>query len=270
VITVYDVATRVLPDHHSWDERDTQAAKQAFARRRADVVVAISEHTKRDIVTYLGIESNRIRIVPGGVGPEFRPIEDARTLGEALGRFGLAAGGYVLHVGTIEARKNLSRLVEAYAQARNFVPDPAPSLVFAGSSGYRAAEVVRRVQELGMAAHVHFLGRVPSSALPALYSGALALAYPSLYEGFGLPPLEAMACGTPVVAANTSAIREVVGRAGMLVDPQDTGALGRALRSVLTDRSRSARLREAGLERSSTYTWESAARILLDVYRGVW
>jgi glycosyltransferase involved in cell wall biosynthesis len=109
---------------------------------------------------------------------------------------------------------------------------------------------------------------VSSDSLPALYSGALALVYPSLYEGFGLPPLEAMACGTPVIAANTSAIREVVARAGMLVDPGDAGELGRAIRLVLTDESRRAHLRQSGLARSQQFSWESSARRLLEVYRG--
>ena len=109
---------------------------------------------------------------------------------------------------------------------------------------------------------------MPGTALPSLYNGALALVYPSLYEGFGLPPLEAMACGTPVIASSSSAVQEVVGTAGVLVDPYDAGGLGRAIRSILTNVDKRSRLRDAGLRRSKAFTWESAARRLLDVYRG--
>jgi glycosyltransferase involved in cell wall biosynthesis len=267
-LTIYDMATRVLPSLHSADERDVQSIRHEFARREADVVIAISEHTRRDIVTYLGIEPARIQIVPGGVGSDYRPYDSPSALADALAPFRLSPRRYVLHVGTVEARKNLPRLVEAFGQARRFVPAPGPSLVLAGAPGYRAAEVSRRANELGLGRYVQFLGQVPRASLPALYGGALALVYPSLYEGFGLPPLEAMACGTPVIAANSSAIREVVGSAGMLVDPYDVGELGRAIRSVLTDAARSARLREAGLERSKIYTWDVAAQRLLDAYRG--
>lgn len=268
VLTIYDMATRVLPNCHSADERDTQDVRHRFARRQADVIVAISKRTKRDIVAYLGIDPARIRIVPGGVGPDFHLIEDYAVLEDALAPFGLFPGQYLLHVGTVEARKNLPRLVEAYAQACHFVACPVPKLVLAGARGYRAHEVAQRVETLGLSNDVRFLGRVPGTALPSLYNGALALVYPSLYEGFGLPPLEAMACGTPVIASSSSAVQEVVGTAGVLVDPYDAGGLGRAIRSILTNVDKRSRLRDAGLRRSKAFTWESAARRLLDVYRG--
>jgi len=259
VLTVYDMATRVLPDSHSADEREMQHLRNRFARKEADVVVAISEHTKRDIVAYLGLQPARIRVVPGGVGPDYRPIDDQSALKDALAPFGLSPGSFLLHVGTIEARKNLPRLVDAYAQARHFLASPVPKLVLAGGHVYRAHEVVKKVEDLGLGQEVCFLGRVPRASLPSLYNGALTLVYPSLYEGFGLPPLEAMACGVPVIASNSSAVKEVVGKAGILVDPRNTGGLGRAIRSMLTDSGKRDRLREAGLQRARDFTWEAAA-----------
>jgi glycosyltransferase involved in cell wall biosynthesis len=190
------------------------------------------------------------------------------ALQTALTPHGLSPGGYLLHVGTLEARKNLPLLVEAYSQARRFVRGARPQLVLAGAHGWRGDEVARRAKELGVEDHVRFLGRVPRQLLPALYNGAIAVAYPSLYEGFGLPPLEAMACGTPVVASDTPAVREVVGEAGVLVDPSDVGGLARGVRSVLLDVDRRARLRDAGLLRAKRFTWEASARRLLHVYCG--
>jgi glycosyltransferase involved in cell wall biosynthesis len=268
-LTIYDMATRVLPQSHSAAERALQDARHRFALRGADVLIAISERTKRDVVAYLGIDPARIYVVPGGVGPEYRPLTDRSALRSVLQPYGLAPDGYLLHVGTIEARKNLPRLVEAYGQARHFLKPPVPGLVLAGPPGYRARDVRRRVEELQLSDAVLFLGEVPSEALPALYNGALALAYPSLYEGFGLPLLEAMACGTPVIASNVSAIPEVVGQAGMLVDPYDVGAIGRAVRSLLGDAKKRESYRRAGLQRAAAFTWEAAASRLLDAYRGV-
>jgi glycosyltransferase involved in cell wall biosynthesis len=261
------MATRVLPKYHSADARATQDIRHQFARQDADVLIAISEQTKRDIVAYLGIEPARIHVVPGGVGPEFARSAELSAVRASLAPFGLEPDSYVLHVGTIEARKNLPRLVEAYAQARRFLRSPIPRLVLAGERGYRAAEVDESINQHGVSDHVSMLGRVRQEFMPALYAGAIALVYPSLYEGFGLPPLEAMASGTPVIASKADAIREVVGEAGVLVDPRDVGELGRAIRSVAGDPEKRSRLSADGLVRASRFTWESAARRLRDVYR---
>ena len=170
-------------------------------------------------------------------------------------------------MGTIEPRKNLLRLLEAYHQLRQD-PPAVPRLVFAGGQGWGVRPVFERVASLGLVESVVFLGHVPDRLLPALYTGAAVFVYPSLYEGFGLPPLEAMACGTPVVVSDTSSLPEVVGDAGVLVDPGDVAALADALASLLVDPARRAALSAAGRRRAATFTWERAARQTLAAYGG--
>ena len=266
VATVYDMATLLLPDLHSPGERELQQRKHRFVRDQADLIIAISHAAKRDIVEHLGISPSRVGVVYGGVGPEFRPIDDRQLVAESILSYGLAPGNYLLTVGTLEPRKNLVRLIGAYDDLRRTAPRPLPKLVLAGAAGWRSEEVAECADSLGIAEDVLILGRVPQAVLPALYNGAAAFVYPSLYEGFGLPPLEAMACGVPVVASDTSAIPEVVGDAGVLVDPTDTRAIAEALAAILADSERSARLRALGLERARRFTWERAARQLLAIY----
>jgi glycosyltransferase involved in cell wall biosynthesis len=265
VVTIYDLTALLFPEHHTPGTRELQARKWRFAREKADVVIAISEATKRDIVAHLGIPSHRIHVVCGGAGPAFRPIESRQVLEQALAPLQLAPGEYILYVGTIEPRKNLARLVEAYHRACKLAP--APKLVLAGARGWKFEGVFERVETLGLKDAVIFLGQVPADILPALYNGAVAFAYPSLYEGFGLPPLEAMACGVPVIASDTSSLPEVVGDAGVLVDPNDTDALADALAALLNDDEKRAELSARGLARARAFSWEQAARKTLEVYR---
>jgi glycosyltransferase involved in cell wall biosynthesis len=157
--------------------------------------------------------------------------------------------------------------VEAYAIVRKMVTPPGPKLVLAGAAGWQVLEVFDRIDALGLGNEVICLGRVPAEVLPALYNGALILVYPSLYEGFGLPPLEAMACGVPVVASSASSLPEVIGDAGVLVEPTDTQALAEAMATLLGDSELRLRLGRAGLERASHFSWQRAAGEVLDIYR---
>jgi glycosyltransferase involved in cell wall biosynthesis len=265
VVTIYDLTALLFPEHHTPGTRELQARKWRFARDKADVVIAISDATKRDIVAHLGISPSRIRVVCGGVGPAFRPIESRQVIEQTLAPLRLTPGEYILYVGTIEPRKNLVRLVEAYHRVRKLAP--APKLVLAGARGWKFEGMFERVETLGLKDAVVFLGQVPADILPALYNGAVAFAYPSLYEGFGLPPLEAMACGVPVIASDTSSLPEVVGDAGVLVDPKDTDALADALAALLNDDERRAELSARGLARARAFSWEKAARKTLEIYR---
>jgi glycosyltransferase involved in cell wall biosynthesis len=265
VVTIYDLTALLFPEHHTPGTRELQARKWQFAREKADVVIAISEATKRDIVAHLGISASRIHVVCGGVGPAFRPIESRQVLEQALAPLRLAPGEYILSVGTIEPRKNLVRLVEAYHRVRDLTP--APKLVLAGARGWKFESVFERVKTLGLKDEVVFLGQVPADILPALYNGAVAFAYPSLYEGFGLPPLEAMACGVPVIASDASSLPEVVGDAGLLVDPNDTDALADALATLLNEDEKRAELSARGPTRARAFSWEQTAFKTLEVYR---
>ncbi len=263
-ITVYDLTALLFPAWHTAETRCLQQRKARFIREHAEGVIAISETTRRDVVTHLGVPPERVYVVPPGVDPACRPLDGAQVA-RALAPLGLRPGEYILHVGTIEPRKNLTRLAEAYDLLRWRMGSAAPRLVLAGAVGWLCADVLRRIEALGK--DVLRLGHVSAEILPALYNGARLLVYPSLYEGFGLPPLEAMACGTPVVASSAGALPEVVGDAGLLVDPQDVEGLAAAMAELLADAERWTALRQAGLARAAAFSWARSARRLLEVYR---
>ena len=187
-------------------------------------------------------------------------------MGAATARYGLPAR-YLLAVGTLEPRKNLTTLVRAFARLRDRSEiDRAVGLVLAGARGWLDDPIFRTVQSLGLEDAVRFPGFIDDDDLPAVYQGAELVVFPSLYEGFGLPLLEAMACGAPVVASNTSALPEVAGGAAILVDPLDVDGMARAVAGVLGDEALRGRLREDGVARASEFSWETAARRTLDAY----
>jgi glycosyltransferase involved in cell wall biosynthesis len=267
VITIHDLTALRHPEAHTPATRRLHRRKAAFARDTADLVIVISEATRRDVIAHLGLARDRIRLIYPGVDPAFRPVADRGALKQLLASRGLAPGEYILFVGTIEPRKNLLRLVEAYRQLRRG-RSHVPRLVLAGAPGWGYQPVFERVAALGLSKSVVFLGHVPDPLLPALYSGAIVFVYPSLYEGFGLPVLEAMACGTPVVTSDTSSLPEVAGDAGVLVDPADVEALANALRTLLEDPDRRAALSADGRRRAATFTWDRAAQQTLAAYAG--
>jgi glycosyltransferase involved in cell wall biosynthesis len=213
----------------------------------------------------LGIEPERVQVVYEGVAPAFRPlpVEDVRQTVRAMG---LQPKEYILHVGTLEPRKNLVRLVEAYYQVRQEVSPPVPKLVLAGAAGWSFRQVFERIKALDLSEDVTVLGRVDDLLLPALYNGALLFVYPSLYEGFGLPVLEAMACGIPVITSNISSLPEVAGDAGLVVDPADKQALAEAIGKLIGDQGLREAFSIAGLQRAKLFSWERAARQTLSIY----
>ncbi|MGH7787018.1 MAG: glycosyltransferase family 4 protein, partial [Candidatus Binatia bacterium] len=208
----------------------------------------------------LAVPTAALRVVYPGCAEFFQPL-DATAASAVLARLGLAPG-YIMHLGTREPRKNLPRLVRAYAR----LGAAAPPLVLAGATGWGVDELPALLDGLGLRARVHLLGSVSTADLPALYSGAALFAYPSLYEGFGLPVLEAMACGTPVVSANVASLPEVAGDAALLVDPHDETALADAIGRVLREPALHADLRARGLARARTFTWQRCAAQTMAVY----
>lgn len=230
---------------------------------RADALVVPSEWVKGKLITAYRCQPERVTVVPEGVSASFHPVAASEV--DALRiRYGLSGIPYVLSVGMWTPRKNLLRLLEAFASI-----DAASSgkLVLVGGGGWSEEPLRRAVKALHIEHRVALIGFVPEEHLPALYSGATAFAFPSLYEGFGLPVLEAMACGCPVVASNATAIPEVTGDAAVLVEPQDTGAWAEALRRVVGDPALRARLRDAGLHRAAAFTWAQAARRLEAIFQ---
>jgi glycosyltransferase involved in cell wall biosynthesis len=229
-------------------------------------------------VHLLHIPEEKIRVVHLGVHPRFRPVTDRGMLEGVRQRYHIP-GEYILYVGTLQPRKNVVRLIEAFArvhcaleQGYNGIgpfdqTDTRRSLhlVLAGARGWQDQRMADAIVRLGLGPWVHLIGYVDEADLPALYSGARVFVLPSLWEGFGLPILEAMACGTPVVAANVSSLPEVVGDAGLLADPKDVGALARALMHVVMDPELSIRLRRRGLQRAAQFTWQRCAEATLAV-----
>lgn len=266
VTTIYDLSALLFPEYHTEETREIQTRKYRFAREEADVVVAISEATKHDIVKHLGIDSQRVYVVYPGYDDIFHPLPDEEKIEVVLKSLGLKPNGYLLHVGTLEPRKNLLRLVRAYYSVQGEVSGPLPKLVLVGAPGWKFREIFELIGNLGLDKDVLYLGRVPRMTLPYLYAGARIFVYPSLYEGFGLPPLEAMACGTPVITSNISSLPEVVGEAGIMVPPTDIDALIEAIRSLVNDSDLRAALSIDGLKRARHFSWHKSARALLKVY----
>ncbi len=265
VLTVHDLSFMRVPECSQPSLRSYLLRVVPPSVRRADVVLADSQSTRNDVIELLGASPDRVRVVYPGVDARFQRVQDAPALAAVRQRYRLPEH-FMLGVGTLQPRKNLPRLIQAYAQLG---ADPDAKLVIAGGTGWMYEDIFRRVEELGLQNRVCFPGYVADEDLPALYTLAELFVFPSLYEGFGLPPLEAMACGTPVVASNVSSLPEVVGDAALMVDPRDVGALAGAMQRALSDPSLRSVMVQRGLAQARDFTWARAAEQLLQVYRGI-
>ncbi|MFQ6057989.1 MAG: glycosyltransferase family 4 protein [Anaerolineae bacterium] len=266
VLTVHDLIFLLFPEYHLPLNKWFLNRFMPLFVRRADAIIAVSQCTKDDLMHYYAVPSEKITVVYEGVDARFQPVTDPDALARMRARYGLPER-YVLCVSTIEPRKNLATLLEAYQALRE--GGSGFKLVIVGRKGWLYEGFFRRLHELGLEGEVVLLGFVPDEDLPALYSAADLFVFPSLYEGFGLPPLEAMACGTPVIASNTSSLPEVVGEAGILIDPHHVGGLVEAMERVLMDEPLRAEMRAKGLERARRFMWGRAAAMTLEVYRSV-
>ena len=266
VITVHDLAFLLYP-HFLTKESARYYGQIDQAVRRTNHIIAVSEATRRDIIDRLGVPENKITVIHEAANPIFRPMDRAEALRCTQERYPLP-NRFILFVSTIEPRKNVQTLLRAF---RQFLDDykQEVKLVFAGSRGWLFEDVFALVQQLHLEDRCIFLGRVSSEDLLCLYNSAQVLVQPSYYEGFGLPPLEAMACGTPVIVSNVSSLPEVVGDAGFLVDPNSVDELAVALWRVLTDEPLRKQCIERGFKRAQSFSWDKAARQTLEVYRHV-
>lgn len=255
VVTIYDMSFIRYPERLGRIRRLYLQAMTRFSARRARQVIAISEHSRAEISLLLGISPSKIDVAIPGVSREFRPAspEEVASLRK---EFDLPER-FILSVGTLEPRKNLETLVRAYAKLprRNGI-----KLVLAGATGWKTNTLDRLLGQLDLSRDVILTGYVSSNDLAAWYTAAEVFAYPSVYEGFGLPLLEAMACGLPVIASNTSSLPEAVGESGVLVDPLSVEAWVEALASLLDSEERRRQLSVQGIERTSQFTWENTAR----------
>lgn len=267
VFTVHDLIFRFFPEYHLPLNRWYLGLMLPKFMQRADAIIAVSEHTRRDVVRLMGIPADKICVIYEGVHPSFHPFEQPTELEGVRARYHLPAR-FILFFSTIEPRKNLVTLLDAYAMLLQQNAG-TPPLVVAGRKGWLYQETLRHIQTLGLQERVQLTDWIAHDDVPALLNLAQVFVYPSLYEGFGLPPLEAMACGAPVISSNASSLPEVVGDAGIMVEPRDAGALAGALARVLNDDALRREMRARGLAQAAHFTWERAARETLAVYETV-
>lgn len=264
VVTIHDITFDLHPEWFTPRARLAFSGFAAASARKARHVLTVSECSRRDIRARYGLPADKVTAIPLAADPDLRRVEDAAEVASARARHDLPVR-YLLHVGAITPRRNIPRLLEAFARARSAAPDLA--LALAGPVEEPAEPIEPLLRRLGIEPWVRRLGYVPPDDLPALFSGALAVVYPSLYEGFGLPVVEAMACGVPVLAGNGSCFPEVAGDAALLVDPLDVEAIAAGLRSLIEDAGLRDRLAHAGRDRAARFTWEATARGTMAEYR---
>jgi glycosyltransferase involved in cell wall biosynthesis len=271
VVTIHDLGYLHFPEAHTRSQLLQLRLTTLWSARVAARVIAISEATRDDLVRHAGVAPGKITVVPHGVAARFAPVPEGPERHARLARYGIGPGArYLLYVGTLQPRKNLARLLDAFAQLARSEPQAADlQLLLAGKRGWLAEPIERQAAALGLGQRVRFLGYVSDDDLPALYSGALTFVLPSLYEGFGIPVLEAMACGAPVLTSATSALREVAGEAALTVEPRSTAAIAAGLGRLVCDGRLRFDLRARGLERAAQFSWERCADATLHVLKCV-
>jgi glycosyltransferase involved in cell wall biosynthesis len=283
VVTVHDLIPMILPAYRGSILVRLYTRLVAAAARKADIVLTDSKASKWDIVRLLGIPAERVRVIYLAVDDVYQPVLDGHRLARSRPKYGLPES-YLLYLGGFDQRKNVPTLLKAFAQLgedsrfkgrdlRFEIQDSRVHLVMAGRLPEKGSDFFPDprpiVQELGIGERVVFTGWVPEEDKPALYSGARALVFPSLYEGFGLPPLEALACGTPVITSNRGSLPEIVGEGGLLLEPDDVEGLAGAMEQLLNNDTLWGDLREKGLAHAARFSWEKTARETLAVYREI-
>lgn len=264
VISVHDLSCFDHPEMHPAERVRLMQQELPGSIARADRIITISEASAQALQRWFNVPPERIGVTYLAADPRYRPRAHA-ALSAPLAGLGLQPGGYLLSVGTLEPRKNLRTLFAAYAGLPEALRRRFP-LAVAGMEGWHQEETMRAAERLVASGELRLLGYVPDALLPDLYAGAAAFAYPSCYEGFGLPPLEAMASGIPVITSNTTSLPEVVGDAGLMVAPTDVDGLRTSLHRLLDDRAFAAELGERGRVRASAFSWQRCARETREIY----
>jgi glycosyltransferase involved in cell wall biosynthesis len=267
VVSIHDLSFEHLPQ--TFKRRSRMQLRMTVRRsaRNAAQIIALSEHARMDLINTYHLIPEKVNVVPLAAPAAFAPVRDDNELQRVRQTYGID-GDYILSVGSIQPRKNLRRLIEAYSVLRHAQPEcKLPQLVLVGKNAWLYDETLRALKDTDVGASILLTGYVPESDLPALYSGALCFIYPSYYEGFGLPPLEAMKCGAPVIVGNRTSLPEVVGDAALMIDPFDVNAIAGAIQKMITDSEFRSELRVKGLERAKEFDWKETARQTLAVYR---
>ena len=267
IVTCYDLIPLIYPQYFPAPQRLIFRTAHHLALRTARITLAISEATKSDLVRFFHIDPQRVVVTPLAADPHFQPPSRA-TIDRVRQQHALP-DRYLLYFGSNKPHKNVPRLIEAFAQANLQFPTANFKLIIAGHWDERYPQAKALVEQLNLRDAVRFIGPVQDADLPALYGGAEVFVFPSQYEGFGFPVLEAMACGVPVVCSNRSSLPEVAGDAALLCDPNDVGMLAHAIEQALADQDLRASLRQRGLARAAQFSWEQTALTTLKVYRSV-
>jgi glycosyltransferase involved in cell wall biosynthesis len=262
VVTAHDIAFEIFSGIYTGFNNYYQKFFARFAVWRATKVLAVSEATKKDLVKIYGTSPKKIEVTHLGVGPEFHPLTYSEVQ-DVLDIYKLSYKKYILYLGTLQPRKNIIKLIDAYLELKkhNHIEE---KLVIGGGKGWLWEPIMQKIEE-SKKDGVVYLDYVKASERVALYNGAQVLALVSNYEGFGLPPLEAMACGTPVVVSNISSLPEVVGDAGVLVNPESVNSIAEGILKVLIDKNRQQEMSEKGISQARQFTWEETARKTLHV-----
>jgi len=262
ITTVHDICPLVMPELFDPSKIKVFSLLLEQAVGESAAIITPSSRTKEDLISFMSADPDRVHVIREGADEIFVPQTNYQT-GLIKARYSIKRP-YILYVGALDDRKNIRGLLESYARISHESP---PELVLAGNTGRMSEPLAGIISRLGLSGMVRHLGQVPKKALPALYSGAEIFVWPSLYEGFGLPVLEAMSCASPVISSASSSIPEVAGDAAILVDPADTGELAYSMRRVLNDPSLQQSMRERSLVQSAKFSVKNMARSTLDLYR---
>jgi glycosyltransferase involved in cell wall biosynthesis len=265
VVTIHDVMPFRHPEYLKAEWADSTKKSIHASIKRADCIIAVSRFTKCEIVELLQVPDDRIRVIYNGISPIFRPVRDQTKVEHIKTRYGVR-GPYFLFVGTIEPKKNITTLICAWAALRASTRYQYP-LVLVGKKGWYFEELQKEIQYRSDRKDIIFTDSITNDDLLYLYSGAEAFVMPSLFEGFGIPLIEAMACGTPVVTSNRTSLPEIAGDSALVVDPLDVRDIAGAMHMIVSDPSLRARLVQKGLERAKEFSWENTARETLNLYR---
>jgi glycosyltransferase involved in cell wall biosynthesis len=258
LVTIHDLGYLYFPEAHPWLQRTHLDLSTRWNAHAAAHVLAISKATKNDLIARYGIRPGKITVTPHGLDEALAPVEDPVAIEATKARYGIT-GDYYVYIGTLHPRKNLSRIIDAFTRAHTNA-----SLILAGKQGWLYADLYSQIRHLGLERRVVLPGYVADEDKAALLSGALAFVFPSLYEGFGLPVLEAQACGCPVITSTTSSLPEVAGDAALLVDPLDTQAITAAMKRVAADHDLRRALIERGLSNARRFSWDTSAKAVLN------
>ena len=267
VASIHDLSFEHLPQTFKRRSRMQLRLTVRHTARNAAQILALSQYGRNDIIKTYGVDAARVSVTPLAASSLFTPVKDPSELSRVWKSYGIKRD-YILAVGSIQPRKNLPRLIAAYAHLRSLRPQAKlPQLALVGKNAWLYKDSLQAAKQHGFADDIIFTGYVPEADLPPLYTGAVCFVYPSYFEGFGLPVLEAMQCGTPVIAGDRTSLPEVIGDAGLLVDPFDEKALAAAIVRVIDNASLADELRVKGLQRARKFSWQETARLTLEAYK---